>query len=134
MSTTTRETHRRRSTRRWIPALLLAAPMAFSGIALANPPTACAERIWDYNEYDSCSRNFPPGTENSVESWTEHMKWCCYKSGGDWNDSVSNCQAPPPERAGNAPVVVTPGQVEDPVTPRTPRPSVPKGGIFAPQP
>jgi hypothetical protein len=120
--------------RRLLPAALFAAPIAFTGFVLVNPATACAEPAWDVGEYDSCSRNFPPGTDHTVESWTEHMKWCCFKSGGVWNTTTQDCGAPPIQGppGGQPGPVVTPGQVEDPATPASPRPSVPSGGIFAP--
>ena len=122
----------RRAVRSSIPALLgrglLAATFSI-GVALGSPAVANAERIWDIDKFDKCANNnnLPPDVAGDPELFTEYVRECCDKSGGDWNTTTEVCQAPPAERppVRQPPVVVTPGQVEDPVTPGTPRPTVP---------
>jgi hypothetical protein len=96
---------------------------------LAVVPAAGAEpREWDIQDFDSCLNNQPPST--SVEEHIEHLQWCCYRSGGDWNATTSKCGAPP---AADSPIrrhggILVPDQVlvENGVA-ENPGPSVPAG-------
>jgi hypothetical protein len=139
MSTATPGIRRPRRVRRLLPVTLLAVPIALSGIALANPATAGAERIWDTQVFDSCSDENPYELGGvDTRNYFAYLEGCCARSGGDWivsgdGSGSGECKAPPPERAESAPKpVVTPGQVEDPFVPGAPRPSVPRGGVIAP--
>ena len=113
-----------------------AAAIAFGGVALANPATACAERVWDIGEYDSCSRNVPADQGSDPDKYLEHLRWCCFKSGGDWNTGTRNCQAPAegPVAPNPGPISDNTGQVDDPVKPAPPkpRPTLAPGGVLAP--
>lgn len=141
MGATTPGTRRSRQSWRLLPAALMAAPITFVGIALVAPVTANAERIWDTQVFDNCSDQNPYELGGAdTRNYFAYLEGCCARSGGDWiptsdGSGMGECKAPPPERAGSAPgPVVTPQQVEDPMTPGAARPSVPKGGVFAPQP
>ena len=141
MSSATHGTHRPRRSRRLLLKAAMAAPIAFIGIAFVNPATAGAERIWDTQVFDSCSDQNPYELGGAdTRNYFAYLEGCCARSGGDWKPTsdgsgMGECKAPPPERTESAPpVVVTPEQVEDPVVAGTPRPSVPKGGVVAPQP
>ncbi|MGA5465234.1 hypothetical protein [Mycobacterium sp. NPDC050041] len=119
MSVTGRRAHR------WVSPVIGAAAIAL----LAVIPTAGAEpREWDIGDFDSCERNQPPS--NSVEEYIEHVQWCCYRSGGDWNAATSTCVAP---LAANSPIrrpggIVIPDQVlVENGAPRNPGPPVPTG-------
>jgi hypothetical protein len=93
---------------------------AFGPAGIAN-----AERVCDIGEFDSCTKMYiPPASGESVESYTEHMRWCCYKPGGDWAGASTGCVSPPAESQGlpGGGVGVTPGQAEDQVQAGTPKP------------
>jgi hypothetical protein len=110
-----------------------AAPVLALGVTLGSASVASAERVWDIKDFDSCSKMYiPPDTGESVESYTEHLRYCCWKSGGDWAGTNTGCVAPPAESQGlpSGPRVVDPAPVEDQVAAGVPkpRPTLPNSG------
>jgi hypothetical protein len=80
-------------------ATLFAAATALACSTFAGPATAsAAPGEWDIERYDECIKNRPGGDPSEQIAWTRK---CCLDSGGESNDSLGKCQAPPP-------VVITP--------------------------
>lgn len=82
------------------PAILLAAAAALGGSAIGSPAVACAEpREWDIGSYDSCVDQVNGAVDRGIiqrgNDFVNYLKYCCSKSGGDWNDATRECQAPP---------------------------------------
>jgi hypothetical protein len=55
-------------------------------------PVASAAREWDIGAYDDCL------TTEALEPWDNYEemdRYCCLKTGGEWNWDASQCEAPP---------------------------------------
>jgi hypothetical protein len=132
--------HANTSPRRGRLLPLLALPIAFTSIALSNPATAGAERIWDIGVFDACVDENPYDIGGAdTRNYFAYMEGCCARSGGHWiptsdGSGMGECKAAPAERPPDRQPgpVVTPNQVEDPFVPGAPRPTVPSGGVVAP--
>jgi hypothetical protein len=80
----------------------VAATALMAGLAFGAAATAGAEREWDLAQNDKCIEdNWPPGNY-TLEQLDTVFQYCCITSGGVWNASTSDCNAPPPE-AENVP-------------------------------
>jgi hypothetical protein len=83
---------------------------AITVIGAAFPATSTAEPVWDIEEYDYCMRQAgsqPPG-QDPIAKEEENDRYCCYRSGGQWNGLT--CAAPP---AKDQAVEVPPGGVRE---------------------
>jgi hypothetical protein len=121
------------------PAILLAAAATLGGSAIGTPAVACAEpREWDIGSFDACRDQVTDAVGRGIiqrgSDYTNYLKYCCAKSGGDWNDETNDCQAPPAEQGtqtgpqanlpqGGVPQATLAPATPGPVAPQTPAPA-----------
>ncbi len=82
--------------------MLAVTSIALGGSALANPPTACAEPVWDIGAYDSCMARIP--TILTQDEYEEAHRQCCLGSGGIYKRTYNSCSAPGVESQGRNPL------------------------------
>jgi hypothetical protein len=115
------------------PAILFAVA-AVGGSAIGSPAVACAEpREWDIGSYDSCVDQVNGAVDRGViqrgNDYINYLKYCCSKSGGDWNSDTNSCQAPAAEQGTQTgPQINLPpgGLPQATLAPATPGPVAPQ--------
>jgi len=82
---------------------IFAASIAFANAFGATPAGAEPNSgAWDVIQYDNCVNSYPYDPEDDIQRYEDHLKWCCAKSGGVWNENPDQpgggfkCVAPPP--------------------------------------
>ncbi len=110
------------STAKIIGTVIIAVGGSLGGSAFVGTATACAEpdREWDIGAYDRCIHSgLTEDVPSGEQAWLDHQKYCCLKSGGDWNAGTQACQAPAAEPA-QRPGVVDPGVATQTFVPALP--------------
>ncbi len=80
--------------RRLQPAILVAATGVVLVSLFGNLATASGgPREWDIEWFDTCIKTYVKSDDPSER--TAQIRKCCLDSGGDWNDSLGQCVAPP---------------------------------------
>jgi hypothetical protein len=114
--------------RRLLSAAVLTA--ALIGGAALGTASAGAAPEWDIGAYDRCLLSMPK--PDDAEQAVDHMHWCCFKSGGQWNAAEKKCQTPPADPAEAHPTL--PGEATRPVlatqNPAPPPPPVRNPGVL----
>jgi hypothetical protein len=116
---------------------LSAAAATLAGSTFAGPTTACAEpQKWNEAGYHACvdqlNKDLAAGKYTS-DQYIELVQGCCSLSGGSWNNTLKQCEAPAAQPAqqqpGQAPRPGVATQTSEPVPPPVTR--VPLGEITA---
>ena len=91
---------------RVMPAALFAVAAAFGTTTLGDSAVASAEPEWDVGAWDQCVNSFdgnPNTLPSEMQRWLDHLKYCCEKTGGVFNDVASTCRAPPAKAVESQP-------------------------------
>jgi hypothetical protein len=61
-----------------------------AAVASASPAVAAAEpKEWGIGTYDQCTASYPYDRQENIARWYDHLKYCCLKTGGVWEGSLS---------------------------------------------